>query len=69
MKVIGTKEASVKLGVSLRRVQQLIEQNVLPAQKLGRDFAINESDLSKVTIYGKAGRPKKNGSEAKEVKQ
>ncbi len=67
MKVIGTKEASEKLGVSLRRVQQLIEKNILPAQKLGRDFAINESDLAKVTIHGKPGRPKKNITEAKET--
>ena len=69
MKVIGTKEAAEKLGVSLRRVQQLIEQGTLPAQKLGRDFAINEDDLSKVTIYGKAGRPTKSIEAVKEVKQ
>ncbi len=58
-KLIGTKEASEKLGVSLRRVQQLVELGTLPAQRIGRDYLIQEKDLSKVTIYGKRGRPKK----------
>jgi len=31
----------------------------LPAQKIGSQYVINEGDLEKVTIYGKAGRPKK----------
>ncbi len=62
-KLIGTKEAAAKLGVSLRRVQQLIELGTLPAQKIGRDYLIQEKDLSKVTIYGKAGRPTKIKSE------
>ncbi len=57
--LIGTKEAAEKLGISLRRVQQLIELGTLPAQKIGRDYLIQEKDLSKVTIHGKAGRPKK----------
>ncbi len=58
-KLIGTKEAAEKLGVSLRRVQQLVEMGKLPAQRIGRDYLIQEKDLSKVTIYGKRGRPKK----------
>jgi excisionase family DNA binding protein len=59
MKLLGTKDAAEKLGVSLRRVQQLVESGTLPAQKIGRDYLIQEKDLSKVTIHGKAGRPKK----------
>ncbi len=58
-KLIGTKEAAEKLGISLRRAQQLVEMGKLPAQKIGRDYLIQEKDLSKVTIYGKRGRPKK----------
>ena len=58
MKAISTKEASEKLGVSVLRVQQLIWQGLLPAQKIGRDFVINEKDLSLVKNR-KAGRPKK----------
>ncbi len=60
MKLLGTKEAAKKLGVSLRRVQQLIELGTLPAQRIGRDYLIQEKDLSKVTIYGKPGRPAKD---------
>ena len=62
MKVLSTTEASKKLGISLRRVQQLIEKKKLPAVKLGRDYAIDEKDLAKVKIYGKAGRPSKSVS-------
>ncbi len=58
-KLIGTREAAEKLGVSLRRVQQLIELGTLPAQRIGRDYLIQLKDLSKVTIHGKRGRPKK----------
>ncbi len=61
--LIGTKEAAEKLGVSLRRVQQLIESGTLPAQKIGRDYLIQEKDLSNVTIHGKAGRPSKGAKE------
>jgi excisionase family DNA binding protein len=57
--LIGTKEAAEKLGVSLRRVQQLIELGRLPAKRIGRDYLIEEKDLSKVTIHGKPGRPPK----------
>ncbi len=61
-KLIGTKEAAEKLGVSLRRVQQLIELGTLPAQRIGRDYLIQEKDLSTVMIYGKPGRPKKEAA-------
>jgi len=68
--LIGTKEAAEKLGVSLRRVQQLIELGTLPAQRIGRDYLIQEKDLSKVTIHGKPGRPQKNkGIKVKEGKK
>lgn len=57
--MLGTKEAAEKLGVSLRRVQQLIETGDLKADKVGRDYVILESDLEGVTIHGKPGRPPK----------
>jgi len=62
MKLLGTKEAAEKLKISLRRVQQLIELGTLPAQKIGRDYLIQEKDLSNVTIHGKPGRPAKKES-------
>jgi len=55
--LISTKEASLRLKISVRRVQALIAAGRLPAQKIGNSFAINESDL--VVLNGrKNGRPK-----------
>jgi excisionase family DNA binding protein len=34
-----------KLGVHITRVQVLIQQGRLPAQKVGRNYVINEDDL------------------------
>ena len=62
MKLLSTKEAAEKLGVSERRIRQLINENKLKAHKLGRDYAIEEDELKNVQIYGKAGRPKTNKS-------
>jgi excisionase family DNA binding protein len=58
MKLISTKEAAELLGVSTLRVQQLIWDGRLPAQKVGRDYVIQESDL-KLVEDRKPGRPKK----------
>lgn len=55
----STKEAANQLGVSLRRVQQLIKNGTLPAIKCGRDYFIDEADLSNVMVYQKRGRPRK----------
>jgi excisionase family DNA binding protein len=63
MKLINTSEAAAKLGVSVRRVRQLIAEKKLPAHNLGRDYAIAESDLESVKVYGKAGRPPKAKAE------
>ncbi len=59
MNLLSIKEAAEKLGVSARRVNQLIGEKKLPAQKIGSQYVINEKDLSKVTIHGKPGRPPK----------
>lgn len=56
---ISVKEAAQRLGVSYRRAVQLIEQGRLPAQRFSRVFLVNETDLEKVTTYGKPGRPPK----------
>jgi excisionase family DNA binding protein len=63
MNLLSIKEVAEKLGVSARRVNQLIDEKKLPAQKIGSQYVINESDLEKVTIHGKAGRPKKKPNE------
>jgi excisionase family DNA binding protein len=59
MKLLSTKEAAEKLGVSLRRVQQMITEKTLPAERVGRDYVIQEKDLENVTVHGKPGRPPK----------
>jgi excisionase family DNA binding protein len=68
MKLLTTQEAAAKLGVSDARIRQLILEGKLPAQKYGqRSILIDEDDLDKVTIYGKAGRPSKVKAEGKKA--
>lgn len=64
MSLISTKEASEKLGVSVLRVQQLIWAKRLPAERIGRDYVINETDL-RLVKERKNGRPPKpeNGNQ------
>ncbi len=59
MKLLNTTEAADKLKVTPIRVRQLIKEGKLVAQKVGRDYAIEESALEGVKTYGKAGRPRK----------
>ena len=58
MKLFSTTEAAERLGVSTRRVLALIEDGKLLAQKVGRDYAIEEKAFEGVKVYGKPGRPK-----------
>ena len=60
MKLISTKEAAEKLNVSPIRVRQLIQEGKLKANRVGRDYVIDEKDLESVKTYGKVGRPKKS---------
>ncbi len=59
MKLLNTAQAAEILGVSERRVRALITDGKLIAQKVGRDYAIEERALRSVRIYGKPGRPPK----------
>jgi excisionase family DNA binding protein len=59
MRLLTTTEAASKLGVTVGRVQQLIWDGLLPAQKIGRDYVINEDDLKQVENRPKVGRPAK----------
>lgn len=58
MKLLTTKDAAERLGVTVTRVQQLIAAGRLPAEKMGRDYFIKEGDL-KLVADRKPGRPKK----------
>jgi excisionase family DNA binding protein len=57
---LTTKETSERLNVSIRRVQAMITDGKLEAKKFGRDYLIDEAQLSDIQTYGKAGRPKKS---------
>lgn len=54
-----TVEAGKRLGVGTQRVRDLIENGRLKAQKYGRDWMIEESEVASFK-RGKPGRPKKN---------
>jgi excisionase family DNA binding protein len=55
-KLISTKEAAERLGITSARVQQLIWKGRLPATQVGRAYIIREEDLKLVTDR-KPGRP------------
>lgn len=57
MKLLTTNEVAEKLGVTVRRVQAMIKDGRLEAEKLGRDYLIKESSLEAVKER-KSGRPK-----------
>jgi excisionase family DNA binding protein len=62
-KMLTTSEVAERLGVSLRRVRQLIEKGRLPSQQFGRDHLIKEANL-KMVEDRKPGRPPKAKAEA-----
>jgi excisionase family DNA binding protein len=55
---LTTTGAAARLGVTQARIRQLIFAKKLPARKIGRDWLIQPSDLSKVAVR-KAVRPRK----------
>ena len=58
MKMLTTNEVADRLGVSVQRVHQFIKDERLPAQKIGRDYIINEGDL-RLLGNRQTGRPPK----------
>lgn len=50
------------MGVTVQRVHQLIKDGSLRAQKIGRDYVINEADLESVTHRRPVGRPPKTST-------
>lgn len=58
MKLLTTQEAAERLGVSVRRVTELITSGRLPAERFGRAYMIDDSDL-KFVEDRKPGRPPK----------
>jgi excisionase family DNA binding protein len=62
MKMLTTNEVAERLGVTVQRVHQFIKDARLPAQKMGRDYIINEDDLKGLEDR-QTGRPAKAKSE------
>lgn len=58
MAILTTAQAAERLGVSVRRVQQLVKDGRLPAGQFGGALMIKEEDLQLVENR-KAGRPRK----------
>lgn len=67
MNLLTTKEAAVRLNVTVRWIQALITGGRLPAERKGRDYFIKESDL-KLVANLKPG-PKPRGRDAKQKKK
>ena len=56
--LIPVSKAAALLGVTPRRVQALITSGKLPAQRIGRDYLIDPSDLP-LLERRPPGRPRK----------
>jgi len=59
-KLLTTREAAARLGVTPIRVRALCEKGELPAVKFGRDWQIREKDVTRFSPR-KVGRPRKEG--------
>jgi excisionase family DNA binding protein len=66
MGLISSAEAADRLGVHITRVQVLIREGRLPAQKIGRTYVVDEADL-KLVEDRKVGRPLKVKAESSKV--
>ena len=62
MNLLTTSEVAARLGVTVKRVQAMIRDGRLPAEKMGRDYFIKEDDL-KLVEDRKPGRPRKGKAE------
>jgi excisionase family DNA binding protein len=71
--MISVAEAADRLGVHRTRVNQMIDDGLLPATRVGRSYIIRASDLDSVRSRPTPGRPKKQADEqpakAKAVKK
>ncbi|MDQ3712804.1 MAG: helix-turn-helix domain-containing protein [Acidobacteriota bacterium] len=59
--LLSTSEVAERLGVTSIRIRAMIRNGNLPAQKIGRDYVVKESDLEFVKDR-KPGRPSKDKS-------
>ena len=59
-KWLTTKEVAARVGLTYVRINQLIKEGILPAEKRGRDYFIRESDIGLII-----GRPETRGRKKK----
>lgn len=59
--LITTAEAGRRLGLKPVSVRWLINNGVLPATRVGRDWLIDPADLAKARDRRRPGRPKEKG--------
>jgi excisionase family DNA binding protein len=65
-KLLSTTEAAARLGLSVPRIQTFIWEGRLPAQRVGRSYAINEDDLH-LLENRQTGRPPGKTATAKKA--
>lgn len=57
------REVAERLGVSEGRIRQFVAEKRVETIKVGKSNLIPKAELAKITVHGKAGRPKKTESE------
>lgn len=57
-KLLTTKEVARLLNRTRQRIVQLIHDDQLPAEKIGRDYLIKASDLDGFELKKSSGRPR-----------
>ena len=68
MATISSKDAAARLKISVRRVQELIKKERLPAKMIGGVYLIEERDLALVKNR-KPGRPRTRTSAKQRAKK
>lgn len=67
MELVGVTVAAGELGLSPNRVRQLIKMDRLPAQRIGREYAITREDLEAFKLIDRpVGRPSKDPETAEQ---
>ena len=63
MKLLSTAEVARRLGIHHYSVNRLIRRGLLPAQKIGKTWAVEEEDAERLarSYRGKRGRPPRRG--------
>lgn len=62
MGLVSVPDAARQLGVSRMRVQQRIDDGSLPAQRVGRQWVIDEANLRAIAHHAGPGRPLSSAS-------